>query len=97
MAFLEEYKQSVETVDRAMLVDVARTSLRTKLHTELADHLTEIVVDSIECVRREVLSKDDTVALDLHMIEIMHMKHQSALDTKFVDGLVLDHGKQQNY
>jgi len=32
--------------------------------------------------------------IDLHMIEIMHMRHQSAFDTRFVDGLVLDHGSR---
>jgi len=26
------------------------------------------------------------------MVEIMHMRHKSGLDTRFVDGLVLDHG-----
>lgn len=31
-------------------------------------------------------------ALDLHMIEIMHMEHKSDLDTKLIQGLVLDHG-----
>eukprot|EP00968_Pinguiococcus_pyrenoidosus_P013602 scaffold1234_cov248-Pinguiococcus_pyrenoidosus.AAC.8 len=30
--------------------------------------------------------------VDLHMVEIMHMKHQSAHDTRLVRGLVLDHG-----
>jgi len=30
--------------------------------------------------------------LDLHMVEIMHMAHKSAMDTKFINGLVLDHG-----
>ena len=26
------------------------------------------------------------------MVEIMHMAHQTAMDTRFIPGLVLDHG-----
>merc|ERR1719424_1488234 len=68
------------------MMQVARTSLRTKLHTELADHVAEIVVDAVNTV-----NKPDTL-FDLHMVEIMHMRHKTAFDTKFIDGLVLDHG-----
>jgi T-complex protein 1 subunit zeta len=35
-----------ESIDREVLVSVARTSLRTKVHRSLADSLTEAVVDS---------------------------------------------------
>lgn len=38
---LEAVKVSKE-VDRDTLIQVARTSLRTKVHTELADLLTEV-------------------------------------------------------
>ena len=84
--FLEEYKQQHEgEFDRATLVEIARSSLRTKVDLELADHLTKIVVDAVTCVHRE-----DT--MDLNMVEIMYMRHKTALDTKFINGLVLDHG-----
>lgn len=42
---LEEVKVSKE-MDRDTLISVARTSLRTKLHTELADLLTEVTVQN---------------------------------------------------
>jgi len=87
LKFLEEFKTEVKgEVDRATMVQVARTSLRTKVHRELADHLTEIVVDAV----RAVYTPGQQI--DLHMVEIMHMLHQSAFDTKFINGLVLDHG-----
>lgn len=41
LAVLEEVKVSRE-MDREILINVARTSLRTKVHTELADRLTEV-------------------------------------------------------
>jgi len=88
LKFLEDFKTPVseEKIDREMLVQVARTSLRTKVHYELADHLTEIVVDAVQAIH--IPGKQ----IDLHMVEIMHMLHQSAFDTKFINGLVLDHG-----
>lgn len=86
LEFLDEYKTEIKNLDREMMVQVARTSLRTKCHMELADHLTEIVVDAMRCIHKE------GHAPDLHMIEIMHMRHKDALSTKFINGLVLDHG-----
>lgn len=41
LAVLEEVKVTQE-MDRETLINVARTSLRTKVHTELADLLTEV-------------------------------------------------------
>uniref|UniRef100_A0A8C8AFV9 Chaperonin containing TCP1 subunit 6B n=1 Tax=Otus sunia TaxID=257818 RepID=A0A8C8AFV9_9STRI len=82
---LEQVKVTKE-MDRETLTDVARTSLRTKVHTELADILTEAVVDSVLTVRKP----DEPI--DLHMVEIMEMKHKSETDTMLIRGLVLDHG-----
>lgn len=71
---------------REGLVAVARTSLRTKLHLAMADHLTEAVVDACLAIR-----KPDQ-PLDLHMVEIQEMQHQTDLDSCLVNGIVLDHG-----
>ncbi|CDW53969.1 Cpn60 TCP1 domain containing protein [Trichuris trichiura] len=73
-------------MNRELLMDVARTSLRTKVASKLADHLTEIVVDAVLSIQRE------GEPLDLHMVEIMEMHHQSEMDTALIRGLVLDHG-----
>uniref|UniRef100_A0A8C8W3V0 Chaperonin containing TCP1 subunit 6A n=1 Tax=Peromyscus maniculatus bairdii TaxID=230844 RepID=A0A8C8W3V0_PERMB len=85
LQFLEQVKVSRE-MDRETLIDVARTSLRTKVHAELADVLTEAVVDSILAIKK----KDEPI--DLFMVEIMEMKHKSETDTSLIRGLVLDHG-----
>lgn len=73
-------------VDRDTLVQVARTSLRTKVHQDLADLLTEHVVDAVLSIRRT------NEAIDLHMVEIMEMQHKTDMDTALVRGLVMDHG-----
>lgn len=82
---MESFKVPVE-VDRETLLSVARTSLRTKLHSALADNLTEAVVDAVLTIR-----KPDQ-PIDLHMVEIMKMQHQSDQDTRLIRGLVMDHG-----
>ncbi|KAG8451792.1 hypothetical protein GDO86_003838 [Hymenochirus boettgeri] len=82
---LDEVKVSKE-IDRETLINVARTSLRTKVHAELADVLTEAVVDSVLAIRQV----DEPI--DLFMVEIMEMKHKTESDTTLIRGLVLDHG-----
>lgn len=67
-------------------MSVARTSLRTKLEPMLAETLTEAVVDAVMAIHRE------GQPIDLHMVEIMHMQHRMATDTRMIRGLVLDHG-----
>jgi len=86
--FLEKFKVPKNGLDRELLMNVARTSLRTKVHAELADLLTEEVVDSILTIHRP------GKPIDLYMVEIMTMEHKSDMDTKLVKGLVLDHGSR---
>ena len=65
---------------------MASTSLKTKLEPSLADAVTEAIVDAVQCVAEP----DNPV--DLHMVEIMHMQQQQGCDSRFVNGIVLDHG-----
>lgn len=73
---------------REILIDVARTSLRTKIHHTIADKLSEICVDAVLAIKQP----DDQV--DLHMVEIMEMQHRTASDTTLVKGIVMDHGSR---
>lgn len=84
LKFLEEFKE-VRDIDRELLIDVARTSLMTKIHPTLAEQLSSIVTDAVLTIKKE----ND---IDLHMVEILHMKHKMATDTKLIQGIVLDHG-----
>ncbi|XP_005899751.1 T-complex protein 1 subunit zeta-2 isoform X2 [Bos indicus] len=74
---LEQVKIKKE-MKREILLDVARTSLQTKVHPQLADVLTEAVVDSVLAIRRP------NYPIDLFMVEIMEMKHKSETDTNEV-------------
>jgi T-complex protein 1 subunit zeta len=76
-----------KALDREILRCVARTALATKVTDVIAEQLTDIVIDALLCVR-----PNDNATADLHMVEIMHMRHKFQSDTKFINGLVLDHG-----
>ncbi|EDK47554.1 T-complex protein 1 subunit zeta [Acetobacter pasteurianus] len=86
LKFLDGFKHTLEQFDREFLLQIARTSLVTKVTPDLADVLTPIVTDAVLTVQ------NDELALDLHMIEIMTMQHGSARETELIKGLVLDHG-----
>lgn len=87
LELLDEMKIPIEA-KREPLLDVARTALRTKIHPNLAEKLTEICVDAVLTI------KQADGAIDLHMVEIMEMQHRTAADTTLVKGLVLDHGSR---
>ncbi|ALC41901.1 Tcp-1zeta [Drosophila busckii] len=83
---LEQLRVPVE-LERETLLNVAQTSLRTKVERDLADLLAQICVDAVLSIRRE-----QQQPLDLNMIEMMHMVQYTTMDTQLVQGLVLDHG-----
>ncbi|KAJ1985258.1 T-complex protein 1 subunit zeta [Dimargaris verticillata] len=85
LAFLDTFAIR-HTKERELLISVARTALRTKVDEHLADKLTEAVVDAVLAI------KQDGQPADLHMVEIMKMMHRAETDSRFVRGLVLDHG-----
>jgi len=84
--FIDNLKMKKNTDDRVLLCQIAQSVLRTKMHKELADLFTDIVVDAVRCIQKP------GEQLDLHMIEIMHMVHKTGLYSKLVKGLVMDHG-----
>jgi len=76
-----------EAERRERLIHVAQTSLNTKVNKVVAGKLTEIVVDAVLAI-----SKDKSQPINLHMVEIMDMKHKLDVDTSLVQGVVMDHG-----
>ncbi|WRX16712.1 Chaperonin Cpn60/GroEL/TCP-1 family - like 10 [Theobroma cacao] len=85
--YIDEVVMGTEP-DKEILKMVARTTLRTKLYEALADQLTDIVVNAVLCIQKP----DEP--FDLFMVEIMHMRHKFDVDTRLVEGLVLDHGSR---
>ncbi|KAL2707092.1 T-complex protein 1 subunit zeta [Kluyveromyces marxianus] len=90
LSFLDSFKIDTDSkteLDREFLLQVARSSLCTKVNAELTEVLSPIVTDAVLAVQ-----DPNNKNLDLHMIEIMQMQHLSPKDTTFVKGLILDHG-----
>jgi T-complex protein 1 subunit zeta len=85
LKFLDSFKVS-RTIDRELLLSVARTSLSTKINASLAEKLTPSIVDAVLAIHRPPEKPD------LHMIEIMKMQHRVASETQLIRGLALDHG-----
>ncbi|CAI7592177.1 hypothetical protein N7533_006804 [Penicillium manginii] len=85
LKFLDQFKLE-RTVDRELLLSVARTSLSTKLNHALAEKLTPDIVDAVLAIHRAPEKPD------LHMIEIMTMQHRTSSETRLIRGLALDHG-----
>ncbi|VVT58076.1 uncharacterized protein SAPINGB_P006025 [Magnusiomyces paraingens] len=86
LKFLNDFKQDV-TIDRELLLAVARSSLTTKVNPKLAQILTPIVTDAVLSIQNT-----DSERVDLHMVEIVAMQHRSSTETQLIKGLVLDHG-----
>ncbi|ALC49054.1 Tcp-1zeta [Drosophila busckii] len=83
---LEKIKVPVE-INKKNLMEIANTSLKTKVHPSLADLLTEVCVDAVLTI-----ANDSQKPVDLHMVELMEMQHKTDTDTQLVRGLVMDHG-----
>jgi len=82
---LESLKIPIGT-DKEVLLNVAKTSLRTKVHKKLADLLAEICAEAVLTINT------DGEPLDLHMVELMDMQHRNEMETCLIRGIVMDHG-----
>ncbi|KDQ21511.1 hypothetical protein BOTBODRAFT_25953 [Botryobasidium botryosum FD-172 SS1] len=93
LTFLDSFRVPSK-LDRATLINVAHTSLATKLQPKLAKQLASDVVDAVLTIRPPPPTTPGGFrdAIDLHMVEIQKMQHRTDSDTQLVRGLVLDHG-----
>lgn len=86
LKFLDTFKTSVTDFNRDILINIAKTSIGTKLPAELVPNLSEIVTDAVLTI------KPPNGPADLLMVEQITMLTKLANDTQLVKGLVLDHG-----
>jgi len=68
--FLDGFKVNFPNIyhDRELVTNVVRTSLRTKLSLDIADKMSNAVVDAMMSITEE------GKPIDLHMVEIMEMQ-----------------------
>jgi len=88
---LEEIKIKTD-LNRATILNVAECCVRTKLHSSMAQMISEQIVDAIQCIYDR-----QTNQADLHMVEIMTMKHKTAKETELIRGIVMDHAARHPF
>lgn len=64
------------------------TSISTKLPQSICHQISDITINAINIIGGNV----ENAKIDLHMVEIIKMQHESINETRLVRGLVLDHG-----
>nr|UXY87507.1 T-complex protein 1, zeta SU [Cryptomonas sp.] len=75
-------------LDKSTLVRLAKSVLSTKLKISLASKLAAIVSDAILTIHRE------GEEIDIEMIETISIDSQIEFESRFVKGIVLDHGSR---
>ena len=75
---------------KEFLYNLARTALGTKVPPVHVNKLAEACVQAVQTIQLK------GQAIDLHMVEVMHMRHRIGTETSFVDGIVLDHGARHD-
>lgn len=87
MSFLAEIAQKVDPKNRTILEKIATTSMSTKLVSIEASDLAKLVVDAALEI---VTQKDGGYSVDLNNIKVEKKTGGSILDSKLINGIVLD-------
>ena len=89
-------------INRETLIDVARTSLCTKVNKDIAEILTEVIQSLIKNLFHHdylppfkivvdavlAIRKSPKEPIDLHMVEVMEMMHRMDAETRQLDSSI---------
>ncbi|MDW8360147.1 MAG: thermosome subunit beta [Candidatus Caldarchaeum sp.] len=87
LEILDEIGIKASPTDKALLKKVARTAMISKLVSEEADYLADVVV---EAVTRVAEKAGDKWTVDLDDVKLEKKEGQSLRDTSLIEGIVLD-------
>eukprot|EP01053_Blabericola_migrator_P012970 Blabericola_migrator_1__12969@NODE_860_length_6237_cov_124_199352_g610_i0_p1_GENE_NODE_860_length_6237_cov_124_199352_g610_i0NODE_860_length_6237_cov_124_199352_g610_i0_p1_ORF_typecomplete_len516_score107_01Cpn60_TCP1/PF00118_24/8_1e132MOZART1/PF12554_8/0_28_NODE_860_length_6237_cov_124_199352_g610_i044716018 len=98
--FLDTYRVENKRIpfDRELMQSLAYCSLATKLDEAMANKMSTILVDAVLCLMGgdpaslEESKRGESILLDLFMVEVLSMKQGLASETRFIKGMVMDHG-----
>ena len=85
---LEDIAEKISPDSKPDLLKVATTSMMTKLVSEDAPYLADLVVDAVKQVAEK--SEDGTYKVDIDNIKVEKKPGGSLLDTKLISGIALD-------
>ncbi|MBD3196551.1 MAG: thermosome subunit [Candidatus Lokiarchaeota archaeon] len=84
---LQTLSSKIQSGDKKILKQVAETSMNSKLIAGAKSHFANIAVDAISQIKEK---RGDNMVIDLDQIQIIKKEGKSLLDTKIVDGIIVD-------
>lgn len=84
---LKKLASSIDINDKEILKQVAETSMNSKLIGGVKSHFSQIAVDAVSQIRE---MRGDNIMIDLDQIQIIKKEGKSLLDTKIIDGIIVD-------
>ena len=84
---LKKLATSIDINDKVILKQVAETSMNSKLIGGVKSHFSQIAVDAVSQIRER---RGDHIMIDLDQIQIIKKEGKSLLDTKIIDGIIVD-------
>ena len=87
LEILSEIAKKIQPDDRESLLNIAKTSMESKLISDDSDSLSKIVVDAILKI---TIKKDEKYTVDLDNIKVEKKAGASIKDTNLIKGIVLD-------
>ncbi len=87
LEILSEIAKKIQPDDRESLLNVAKTSMESKLVSDESDSLSKIVVDAILKI---AIKKDEKYTVDLDNIKVEKKTGASMKDTHIIIGMILD-------
>jgi len=78
---------AIEAKDDKTLMNVAKTTMNSKIISGFKDYLAKLVVDAVKQVAEEV---DGTIKVDLNFIKIIKKEGEDISSTQLVKGVVVD-------
>ena len=87
LEILSEIAKKIQPDDRESLLNIAKTSMESKLVSDESDSLSKIVVDAILKI---AIKKDEKYTVDLDNIKVEKKTGASIQDTHLIKGIVLD-------
>ena len=87
LKLLSEIAIKIQPDDRESLLNIAKTSMESKLVSDESDSLSKIVVDA---VLKITIKKDEKYTVDLDNIKVEKKAGASIQDTHLIKGIVLD-------
>ena len=84
---LKDLAIKIDINDNDILMKVAETSMNSKLITGIKNHFAGIAVRAVSQIKEE---RGGNIIVDLDQIQIIKKEGKSLLDTKIIDGIIVD-------